>query len=172
VRESLFARLGDLRGLAVLDLFAGSGALGIEALSRGAARGHFVDRRTDCVACVRANLEALGLASRARVLRGDVLRALARLGREGERFGLVLADPPYAPGAADPVLAALVRSGVLEAGALVVIETDRRHPPGRVRGLAELDQRCIGGTEITRYSLADAPPSAGPAGDPGEEEPR
>jgi len=172
VRESLFARLGDLSDLAVLDLFAGSGALGIEALSRGAARAHFVDRRMACVACVRANLEALGLSSRAHVLRGDVLGALARLGREGVRFGLVLADPPYAPRAADPVLVALVRSGVLEARAMVVIETDRRHPPGRVRGLAELDQRRIGGTDITRYAVAEARPSTGPAGHSGDEEPR
>jgi 16S rRNA (guanine966-N2)-methyltransferase len=94
-RESLFARLGDVEGLDVLDLFAGSGALGLEALSRGAASCLFVDHDAAAVAAVRANVADLGVASKARVRRADFRRVLRDEQRAGHRFGLLLIDPPY-----------------------------------------------------------------------------
>ena len=96
VRESLFAWLGDLEGVRALDLYAGSGALGIEALSRGAATAVFVDVAAPSLAALRRNLADLGLRERTRDVRGDVVRALRRLARERARFDLVFADPPYA----------------------------------------------------------------------------
>ena len=90
VREALFSILGPVDGLRVLDLFAGSGALGIEALSRGAASATFVDSSSQAVAAVRRNLEALGVEGE--VGRRDALRWLA--GAEGP-YDLVFADPPY-----------------------------------------------------------------------------
>jgi 16S rRNA (guanine966-N2)-methyltransferase len=95
LRGSLFAALGDVSGASCLDLFAGSGALGLEALSRGAATCDFVERDRAALAALRANIEALGVSSRARVLAGDVRAALGRLAREGRRYDLVLIDPPY-----------------------------------------------------------------------------
>lgn len=124
VREALFSMLGPLEGAVVLDLFAGSGALGIEALSRGAASATFVERSPQALAALRANLVALELNERARVIAGDALGAL----RANDKYDLVFLDPPYAMAAA--LAAALSRElpGVLRAGARVVSESDRRGP--------------------------------------------
>ena len=98
VREALFSMLGPLEGAAVLDLFAGSGALGIEALSRGAAHATFVECSAPALAALRANLAALELdAERARVSAGD---ALAALRSDDDKYDLVFLDPPYAQAAA------------------------------------------------------------------------
>jgi len=95
-REALFGWLGERTVDAdVLDLFAGSGALGIEALSRGARSAVFVERAHAALGSLRQNLDELGLRARARVIAAPVQRALAALRREGARFALVLADPPY-----------------------------------------------------------------------------
>lgn len=121
VREALFDILGDtVVGARVLDLFAGSGALGIEALSRGARGASFVERDRRALAALGENLERLGLGARSTVLRGD---ALARLsgGSQGDGFDLVLADPPYED-PIGPVLTALGRPGWLRQGARVVFE--------------------------------------------------
>src|SRR5271167_2210317 len=91
-RESIFSRLTvriDFDGLRVLDIFAGSGSLGIESLSRGAARATFVDSSRDAASAIRANLSQLDLSDRARILVADVRRALADLGRAHETFDLV-----------------------------------------------------------------------------------
>ncbi len=95
-REALFASLGRrVVGARALDLFAGSGALGLEALSRGAASCRFVERDAPALAAIRANVAALGEGERATVEKGEALRALRGLVAGGERFDLVLADPPY-----------------------------------------------------------------------------
>ena len=154
VRESLFARLGDLEGAAVLDLFAGTGALGIEALSRGAASLVSVERARGAVAALRANVAALQLQFSTRVLVEDVAGAVRRLGRAGERFDLVLADPPYASGEAQGALEALVEAEVLAAGAVVVLERGSGHPSPSAAGLALLDERRYGDTVITRFTAA------------------
>ena len=124
VREALFSMLGPLEGAAVLDLFAGSGALGIEALSRGAARATFVERSPPALAALRANVAALGLEDRCEIRTGDALAALAG----GAIYDLVFIDPPYA--AAAQLSGALSRElpAVLAAGARVVSESDRRSP--------------------------------------------
>ena len=155
VRESVFGRLPDLEGARVLDLFAGTGALGIEALSRGAASAAFVERARPALACLEENLAGLGLAERARVVRGAVLPALARLAREGARFDLVLMDPPYGAPDAAPALHALARTGLLAPAGTLVLETSRRHPPDRVPGLALADERLYGDTLVARYVRSD-----------------
>lgn len=151
VREAVFARLEDLAGARVLDLYAGTGALGIEALSRGAASAVFVERAPAALAVLRANLAALGLEGVSRVLGMDVRAALRRLAREGQRHDLVLADPPYAAGEVEAVLRGVAEAGILSPGATLVIETSRRHPPGAVPGLARLDERRYGDTLVVRF---------------------
>jgi 16S rRNA (guanine966-N2)-methyltransferase len=137
VREALFSILGPLDGLAVLDLFAGTGALGIEAISRGAAICVFVDVDTRPV---RANLEALGIE--ADVRRARALSAL----RPGDHYDLVLLDPPYRDAARlGPELTEALPP-VLNPSARVVSESDRRHP--LELGLTLHDERRYGDTLI------------------------
>lgn len=167
VRESVFGRLGPLHGRSVLDLYAGSGALGIEALSRGAARAVFVDRAGACVAQIRRNLEALGVAEGAEVRRGDAVRAVARLAAGGARFDLVLADPPYASREAVRLLDAVAAAGLLASGGMLVLETSRHDAPGRRPGLRIDDVRRYGDTLVVRY-VVDPAGAAGAAGGEGD----
>jgi 16S rRNA (guanine966-N2)-methyltransferase len=145
VREALFSILGDrVGGARVLDLFAGSGALGIEALSRGAAEATFVDSAPAAIRAVNANLEALG--AEAEVRRADARRFLGGASGDGRQYDLVLLDPPYRlAGALGDVLTAALPA-VLAPGALVVAESDRRAP--LVLGLPLLDERRYGDTLI------------------------
>ena len=148
VREALFARLRDLDGVCVLDLYAGTGALGIEALSRGAERAVFVERSNASLAALRRNLLALELDAYARVVRGDVRSALRRLAGERMRFDLVLADPPYDDREIATPLSLLVSGGLLAPGATVVVERSRRHPLPSVAGLVSQDSRRYGDTVL------------------------
>lgn len=121
VKEGVFSALQfDIEGRRVLDLFAGTGQLGIEALSRGAASCVFVDRRTDAVKLVRDNLALCGLADRGQVLCAD---ALDYLSSAPSGFGLVFLDPPYAGDTLERALERLGASGILAPGAIVVAES-------------------------------------------------
>jgi 16S rRNA (guanine966-N2)-methyltransferase len=129
VREALFSMLGPLDGARVLDLYAGSGALGIEALSRGAASALLVERDPRAVAVIRANLGAVGLSEpEARVHAGPARVALRYASVRGDTYDLVLLDPPYrsAPALGRELSAAL--GPLLAAGGRVVTESDRRAP--------------------------------------------
>jgi 16S rRNA (guanine966-N2)-methyltransferase len=156
VRVALFARLGDLSGARVLDLYAGTGALGIEALSRGAHEAVFIERAAQSLAILRGNIASLELGAAARVVSGDAVRAIHRLGRAPERFDLALLDPPYAAGEVGRALEALVAAQILAPGALVVVESGRRHPVPGVEGLARIDERRYGDTVITRLAAEAA----------------
>ena len=121
VKESMFNILQfDIEGSRVLDLFAGTGQLGIEALSRGAAAAVFVEQRRDAVALIRENLKLTGLTDRARVVSGD---ALSYLAGAGERFDLVFLDPPYAAGLWKPALEALSRFDILLDHGIILCES-------------------------------------------------
>jgi len=161
---ALFARLGDLEGARVLDLYAGTGTLGIEAISRGAREVVFIESASRSLAVLRANLESLGLSEDARILAGDAVRGVQRLGREAARFDLALLDPPYAAGEVGRALEALVASRILAPGAMVVVESGRRHPVPVVEGLAPIDERRYGDTVITRLAAAGTGERAGAAG--------
>lgn len=159
VREAVFNALGSLDAVAhaaVLDLFAGSGALGIEALSRGAARATFVDLSTESLTAVRANLAATGLADRAEVLRGDALALLATGDpRIVGPFDLVLVDPPYESTDWDGVLGLLPS---LTADGGVVVAESNRSLGAHLDSLPMLDaailrERRYGGTVVTMLSI-------------------
>jgi 16S rRNA (guanine966-N2)-methyltransferase len=167
VRESVFMILSPrLPGASILDLYAGSGALGIEALSRGAERCLFVESDRQAVAVLGQNLARLGLGGRSAIAQAPVERWLERADRR-LRFDLVLMDPPYrAPGIA-AVLRALVAGGRLAAGGRLVFEHDRRltipaaedmDPWFRVE-----DERRYGDTIVSFLALESAvPPLPGP----------
>ncbi len=151
VREALFGRLGSLEGARVLDLYAGSGALGIEAISRGAAAATFVEREARTLVVLRANLATLGIDPIASVAPGDVPAVVRRLGRTKECFDLVLVDPPYTSEEPTRAFEALVGAAVLSPGAMLVLERDRRHPSPQVEGLAAIDERRYGDTIVARF---------------------
>jgi 16S rRNA (guanine966-N2)-methyltransferase len=150
VREALFSQLADVAGARVLDLFAGTGALGIEALSRGARSALFVERDPRALRALRANLETLELGpEQAEVSAMDALAALRSARARRETYDLVFVDPPY--GSARELGEALraILPPVLERGARVAVEADRRAPAPL--GLPLTSERRYGDTTITIY---------------------
>ena len=151
VREALFSRLEHeelLAGARVLDLYAGSGALGLEAASRGAAAVTLVESSRPALAVLRANVAACRLPG-VRVLGDTVERALG--GAQGPAYDVVLADPPYPLGEPEltGVLTLLVDGGWLTPTAVVVVERSSRSPePGWPRGLTRFDERRYGETRL------------------------
>ncbi|MFZ5468453.1 MAG: 16S rRNA (guanine(966)-N(2))-methyltransferase RsmD [Myxococcota bacterium] len=156
VRETLFNILGQwMEGLFVLDLYAGTGALALEALSRGAARAVLVDSGREAQRLLRANAAALGFSERCEVYALPVERALEKLGQERRRFDLVFADPPYAARAVSELLERLWAAALLAPGGRLAIEHDRREEaPERVGELVRYDQRRFGDTLISLYAAA------------------
>ena len=141
-----------LPGARFLDLFAGAGGIGLEALSRGAAHTTFVERDPRAVAALRENIGTLGVEAQTRVLRLDVARALPRLAAEGERFGLVFLDPPYDADLTAPTLEALGGGAVTTPGALVVAQHFTKQPPAPTYGgLAAFRARRFGETTLTFF---------------------
>ena len=128
VREALFSILGDVDGADVLDAFAGSGALGLEALSRGAAAATFCETSNAALRALRANVEALGYGDRATVLRRDALRQLAADAAAGRCYGLILLDPPYRMLPALQRHFALHIPKLLAPGGLAVVESPGGSP--------------------------------------------
>jgi 16S rRNA (guanine966-N2)-methyltransferase len=153
VRESVFNILGDaVFGVRVLDLFAGTGALGIEALSRGAAEIVFVEDHPGALKVLRRNLEDLGLGDRTTVWPLPVMAALKKLAGRGESFDLAFLDPPYGGGAADAALRALASLNLCRPGAPVVVEHSRRQTlPAECGPLRRLQVRRYGDTQVAFY---------------------
>ena len=143
-REALFSILQPrLPGACVLDLFAGSGALGLEALSRGASEAVFCDHQAEAARAVRQNISALQLEQRTRLLRMDWARALALLAGEGRVFDLILLDPPYDMSAA-PVLQSLAMHALLADEGMIVLEHDAALQPELPVGLSLTKRRRYG----------------------------
>lgn len=147
--------LDPLTGLCVVDLYAGSGALGIEALSRGAAHADFVESDRGARLVLQANLERLGLLDRARVWPLELPRGLKRIADVLGGADLVLLDPPYGGEAACAMLEALGASGTLRAGTRVVAEHHHRDGlPERAGSLRRQRERRYGETVVSTYEVA------------------
>jgi len=135
-----------------LDLFAGSGAVGIEALSRGAPAAVFVELESAALRALRDNIAGLGLEDRARVMREDAVRAVSTLRRQGERFAVVFLDPPYVSSRATEALDAVASHGVLTSLAVVVIQHATKTPPPETPGfLTPWKTSRFGGTSLTFF---------------------
>ncbi|CAO4172245.1 16S rRNA (guanine(966)-N(2))-methyltransferase RsmD [Methylorubrum aminovorans] len=150
LREALFNVLAHayddaVEDAVVLDLFAGTGALGFEALSRGAARAVFVDEGRQAGALIREGIAALGCGDRARLIHRDA----TRLGPASEAASLVFCDPPYRKNLAPAALAAAAGGGWLSPGALVLVEEAAEAGPVLPPGFAELERRSYGETAVT-----------------------
>ncbi|WP_417685506.1 16S rRNA (guanine(966)-N(2))-methyltransferase RsmD [Roseibium sp.] len=151
LRETIFNILShgldvDLDGARVLDLFAGSGALGLEALSRGARHCTFIEEGAEARGVIRRNMEALGLNGVAKIFRRDA----TRLGAVGtiEPFDLVFADPPYDKGMGEKALATAREGGWLKPGAVCVLEERASAIIELPEGFSELDRRVAGDSQV------------------------
>lgn len=155
VREAIFDILGDrVAGAATLDLFAGSGALGLEALSRGAPSAVFVESDPGAFGILRGNIESLG-APGAESLHLDYRQALRRLRARGMRFDLVFLDPPYGRGMAAESAEGLGRAGLLESGATVVVEEAARTPDAVFpEGWEAVADRRYGDTRVMIFDVS------------------
>ena len=165
VREAVFNVLEhgiagfSFAGIRVLDLFAGTGALGLEALSRGAAFCLFVEEDAGARALIRRNVETLGLTGTTKVFRRDATNLGPVVGNRGG-FDLVILDPPYEQGLAERALASAVRGGWLAPGAVAVVEESRRATVALPQGFSALEQRTWGDTQVVlaRFTAGQAAP--------------
>ena len=151
--DILASSYGDpVHGARVLDLFAGTGAFGLEAISRGAASVLFVEDGAEARGLIRGNVEAFGLTGRTRIFRRDA----TRLGDAGTvlPFTLVFADPPYGGGLGEKALAAAVAGGWIAPGATIVLEESATAEVGPIAGLEVVETRCIGDTAVRFLALA------------------
>jgi 16S rRNA (guanine966-N2)-methyltransferase len=163
VRESLFSIIEPvINGAAVLDMFAGSGSLGIESLSRGAVRATFIESSRNTFGTLRTNIERLGLTAESTLIRGDALEVVGQ-GAPGGPFDIVFVDPPYSTGLAARALEVLSASGSLADDATVVLERATSDASPESTGRLELGRsRRYGGTTVDFYRAR--------AGDAGREE--
>jgi 16S rRNA (guanine966-N2)-methyltransferase len=160
VREALFSILTSradgpaLEGARVLDLYAGTGALGLEALSRGAAQVVFVERRRETLTALRANIASLGVEKETRVISRSVESVMGEAVGDLGAFDVIFADPPYADvqsGAAPRTLDRILGAGALAAGGLFVLEHASKTSSPTLKSVTCLDFRRYGDTQITFY---------------------
>ena len=152
VHAALLKRGEDFEGLHVADLFAGTGALGFEALSRGAGRLTLVESSRRAAAVIRKNIESLAAGGEARLVESDVLGWLAAPGEPDGACALVFADPPYGLGKDAEILDLIARSAKVAPGALVIIERSARNPaPETPPGLELIRSRSYGDTAVDFY---------------------
>ncbi len=157
VKEALFSIISgfleSFSGCSVLDVFAGTGNLGIEALSRGASRAVFIDSHRDSVALIKKNLDLTGFTERSSIICRDALTALKTLETSGGSFRLVFIDPPYYGELLGKVLDFLSTSSLLEDDSLVVAELSARETLGKKFGpLREFDRRTYGDTVLAFFT--------------------
>jgi len=148
IRNALFNSLGDVEGLRVLDAFAGTGALGIEALSRGAEHATFIERDRLAQKILQENIESLGIAENAKIIKAPVASWINTY--EGPKFDLILADPPYH----DPQFStALKLTGLLKPNGLMVLSHAGRSESPSESGVVVVDNRGYGNAALTYFRL-------------------
>jgi 16S rRNA (guanine966-N2)-methyltransferase len=159
VKETLFDIIGErVLNARVLDLFAGTGSLGIEALSRGARFVLFVDAAREAVKLIGDNLVRTAMEERAETWRSDALAAVARLKKEGRHFDIVLLDPPYGYDHIGGILRQLQQANLFSRRSLMVVEHHKRTEiPNRVDSMERIDQRRFGDTMISFYQEKVSP---------------
>jgi len=151
VRKALFDILGDMEGLSLLELFAGSGAVGLEAASQGAEEVVFVDKEKSCIDKIKENLSVIGLL-RYRVMALDAFKAIERFNQARERFNVIFLDPPYYQELAKKTLKMLVTYDILSPNGFIVIQHFRKdNLPEVVGDLVLFKQKRYGDTVLSFY---------------------
>jgi 16S rRNA (guanine966-N2)-methyltransferase len=151
IKESIFSVLGgNVEGKVVLDLFAGTGNLGIEALSRGAGKAFFAEQGRQALSLIQKNLAQCGLEGQARILPGDALRAIGILDAKGESFDLIFMDPPYERGLVARTFGKLQTHRIYHEGSILVVQRDRREPlPDPLEGWRLIREKKTGDTIVS-----------------------
>ncbi len=157
VKEPMFSILtGEIEGRIVLDLFSGNGSLGLEALSRGAEFAYMNDCDRQCSSIIRENLAYTGLQSKAEVTQLDYREALARYGKSGKKFGLILLDPPYGDGVIPEVLEQISKLQLWEDGCVVMCEHTRTDVLPEIVGVfTKVKERAYGTVGLTLYRAGE-----------------
>lgn len=151
VKGALFNILGSIEGRSILDLYAGCGNIGLEALSRGAYRSTFVEKDLRLTETIGENLRLFGFEARAEVMAADAVEGLRRLGERGERYDFLFADPPYEEGFIGNIVTHLERSEVLMENGMIILQHSSREPLERssTESLSLSDQRRYGDTLLS-----------------------
>jgi 16S rRNA (guanine(966)-N(2))-methyltransferase RsmD len=151
IKETLFNILRDVEGKSFLDLFAGSGNVGIEALSRGAARVVFIERNVVLTNAIEKNVESLGLRLRCQMLKMEVGRGIRELGERGEKFDTLFADPPYETGLIKKTLKNLEDGRLFTGSSTIVVQHSKREalPESMSDHYVLQDQRIYGDTALS-----------------------
>ena len=156
VKESMFNIVQDwVHDSQVLDLFAGSGALGIEALSRGASQAVFCDNSLDSIKIIKSNIEKARVADRSQIVSGDFKRCLRDMEAKNQSFDMIFVDPPYYEGLFEEVLDTIRSCKILKKDGIVIVEHDAKKPIGQVEGLEVYKEKKYGITMLTFYCLED-----------------
>jgi len=157
IREALFNVIApDIEGRKVLDLFAGSGSLGIEALSRGAKKVTFVDNNLKCIKIIKKNLEGIGITAEAEVYKQDAFKAIERLSASGASFDIVFIDPPYYKDLAKKALIKLTHYVILSHNNIIVVEHYKKDAlPEDLKGMALKKQKRFGDIFLSFYVKSD-----------------
>ena len=156
VKESMFNIVQDwVYDSQVLDLFAGSGALGIEALSRGASQAVFCDNSLDSIKIIKSNIEKARVADRSQIVSGDFKRCLRDMEAKNQSFDMIFVDPPYYEGLFEEVLDTIRSCKILKKDGIVIVEHDAKKPIGQVEGLEVYKEKKYGITMLTFYCLED-----------------
>ena len=158
LRETLFNILsGDVAGSSFLDICAGSGAVSIEAISRGAARATMIEISRRTCAVIEENLKSLGISSKSLVINSDALAALKRIEASGRRFDIIFFDPPYGSDLYSKVMAFLGSRDVVEPGGIIIVEHRAKMPPEDVDGLHLYRRLKQGESALAFYERSQKP---------------
>ena len=154
VRKALFDILGDVSGLTFLELFAGSGSVGLEALSQGAQEAVFVENFRPASLAIEDNLKTLGCQDRARIICQDAFRAVGNMVKNKEKFDLIFLDPPYYQGIAEKILQILGDCDILHQSGYIIIQHFKKDPVAEKAGnLALWRQEQYGDSLLSFYRL-------------------
>ena len=149
IKESIFSILFDVSGQKVLDLFAGSGSVGIEALSRGAIHATFVENDSAALRALTSNIISCGFEKLSTIMKQDVSRALDKLAKHNSSYDLIFVDPPYSKNLVNKTLAKLGASNLTHKGTRIVVEHHPKEPIEEIAGLVLTDTRKYGQTLIS-----------------------
>ncbi len=156
VKESMFNVISPyVYDAEVLDLFSGSGALGIEALSRGASHVYFCDKDPKSIGVTKSNISKAKFEARSTVILGDYLKAISNISSKKEKMDIIFIDPPYYKGLFGVVLKEIVDQGILEEDGILVVEHDYQVAIEEVEGLNIIKNKKYGKTAVTIYGMED-----------------